>query len=87
MKTLVEAQLQAALKQNTRVNVDSWNNVDGQFASVNPSLTVRVYFRYWIFVIIKKMMFTCSKLRKRHIKVTVLQLLSSLEDQHFTKAP
>lgn len=82
----MEAQLQTALKQNMRVNVDSQNNVDGQFALVNPSLMVRVYFSYWIFVIIKKMMFTWSKLRKRHIKVNVLQLLSSLEDQHFTKA-
>lgn len=54
-----------------RVNVGSWDNGDRQFVLVNPSLRVRVYFSYWIFVIIRKMMFTCSKLRMRHVKVTV----------------
>lgn len=63
--------LSASIWQKMRVNVDSWDNGDRQFVLVNPSLRVRVYFSYWIFVIIRKMMFTCSKLRMQHIKVTV----------------
>ncbi len=63
--------LSTSIWQNMSINADTWDNGDRQFVLVNPSLRVRVYFSYWIFVIIRKMMFTCSKLRMQPIKVTV----------------